>query len=291
MSYRVHVRVVPRAGMLDPQGQAVAACARGARIRRRRRDVRIGRAIELEVAAASRRRSRVARAGDVRAAAGQSGHRRLRARAWRSAHETGGGRPVPRQQLRIDALRAAVAVGRRGRLRLASRHDLRGADVVILPGGFSYGDYLRSGAIARFSPIMQAVQRTRREAARCSGSATGSRSSARRDLLPGALLRNAGLSFVSRAGATCRGAHGHAVHLGATPAGDRAAHPGRPRRGSLRGDRRRRSTARRRRARRAPLRAARRRRRRAIRTAPRMTSPGSATPRATWSASCPTRSA
>ena len=63
--------------------------------------------------------------------------------------------------------------------------DLKGADVVILPGGFAHGDYLRTGAMARFSPIMGAVQRVRRRAAaRCSASATASRSCSRRACCP-----------------------------------------------------------------------------------------------------------
>ena len=58
--------------------------------------------------------------------------------------------------------------------------DLGGADAVILPGGFSHGDYLRTGAIARFSPVMAAVTRFRRATAgRCSASATASRSCSR----------------------------------------------------------------------------------------------------------------
>ena len=60
-------------------------------------------------------------------------------------------------------------------------HDLQGSDVIILPGGFSYGDYLRAGAIARFSPIMREVVRTPSAADRCSGSATAFRSPARPD--------------------------------------------------------------------------------------------------------------
>ena len=74
-------------------------------------------------------------------------------------------------------------------------HDLEGADVIILPGGFSYGDYLRAGAIARFSPIMQEVQahatRGRPVLAVCNGFQIACEAG----LLPGALLRNASLRF------------------------------------------------------------------------------------------------
>ena len=59
-------------------------------------------------------------------------------------------------------------------------HDLRAVDAVVLPGGFSYGDYLRAGAIARFSPIMREVVEAARQGCRYSASATVSRCSARR---------------------------------------------------------------------------------------------------------------
>ena len=59
----------------------------------------------------------------------------------------------------VDTLRAAERAGADAYFVWHRDGDLRGADVVLLPGGFSYGDYLRSGAIARFSPVMQAVQR------------------------------------------------------------------------------------------------------------------------------------
>ena len=76
--------------------------------------------------------------------------------------------------------------------------DLAGADAVILPGGFSYGDYLRSGAIARFSPVMAAVQAFAREGGPVLGICNGFQILCEAGLLPGALLRNAGLAFTSR---------------------------------------------------------------------------------------------
>ncbi|HJQ54887.1 MAG TPA: phosphoribosylformylglycinamidine synthase subunit PurQ [Gemmatimonadaceae bacterium] len=78
-------------------------------------------------------------------------------------------------------------------------HDLQGADVVILPGGFSYGDYLRVGAIARFSPIMQEVAAHARAGAPVVGFCNGFQILCEAGLLPGALLRNAHLQFVSAA--------------------------------------------------------------------------------------------
>jgi phosphoribosylformylglycinamidine synthase len=76
-------------------------------------------------------------------------------------------------------------------------HDLKGADVVILPGGFSYGDYLRAGAIARFSPIMQEVIGFARRGGPVIGICNGFQILCEAHLLPGALLRNASLQFRS----------------------------------------------------------------------------------------------
>jgi len=77
-------------------------------------------------------------------------------------------------------------------------HDLQGADVVILPGGFSYGDYLRPGAIARFSPIMQEVIAHAARGGPVLGICNGFQIACEAGLLPGALLRNDSLRFVSR---------------------------------------------------------------------------------------------
>jgi phosphoribosylformylglycinamidine synthase len=97
-----------------------------------------------------------------------------------------------------DTLRAAEAEGADAYFVWHRDSDLRGADVVVLPGGFSYGDYLRSGAIARFSPIMQAVQRHAAEGKPVLGICNGFQILCEAHLLPGALLRNAGLTFVSK---------------------------------------------------------------------------------------------
>ncbi|MGE0200481.1 MAG: phosphoribosylformylglycinamidine synthase subunit PurQ [Candidatus Melainabacteria bacterium] len=73
--------------------------------------------------------------------------------------------------------------------------DLNGADCIILPGGFSYGDYLRSGAIARFSPIMAEVQRHADQGGLVIGICNGFQVLTESGLLPGALRRNSGLRF------------------------------------------------------------------------------------------------
>lgn len=75
--------------------------------------------------------------------------------------------------------------------------DLQGVDVVVLPGGFSYGDYLRVGAIARFSPIMREVAAHARAGGPVLGICNGFQIACEAGLLPGALLRNANLQFVS----------------------------------------------------------------------------------------------
>src|SRR5512140_1115676 len=76
--------------------------------------------------------------------------------------------------------------------------DLENADAVILPGGFSYGDYLRTGAIARFSPVMNAVQRFAASGGLVLGICNGFQILLEAGLLPGAMLRNRGLNFICR---------------------------------------------------------------------------------------------
>ena len=76
--------------------------------------------------------------------------------------------------------------------------DLGGCDVVILPGGFSYGDYLRTGAIARFSPILAAVRRFAGSGGLVLGICNGFQILLEAGLLPGAMLRNRGLHFICR---------------------------------------------------------------------------------------------
>ncbi len=96
-----------------------------------------------------------------------------------------------------DAYRAVVeALGEPATYLWHKDHDLQGSDVVILPGGFSYGDYLRAGAIARFSPIMREVQAHAKRGGPVLGICNGFQIACEAGLLPGALLRNASLKFV-----------------------------------------------------------------------------------------------
>jgi phosphoribosylformylglycinamidine synthase len=76
--------------------------------------------------------------------------------------------------------------------------DLAGVDAVLVPGGFAYGDYLRTGAIARFSPVMQAVQRFAAGGGLVLGICNGFQILAESGLLPGALMRNAGLKYICK---------------------------------------------------------------------------------------------
>jgi phosphoribosylformylglycinamidine synthase len=97
-----------------------------------------------------------------------------------------------------DTLAAARAAGAEAYFVWHRDTNLQRADVVILPGGFSYGDYLRSGAIARFSPVMGAVAAHARAGGPVLGICNGFQILCEAGLLPGALMGNAGLRFLSR---------------------------------------------------------------------------------------------
>ena len=95
-----------------------------------------------------------------------------------------------------DAYYAAKDVlGQDARFVWHKETDLHGADVVILPGGFSHGDYLRTGAIARFSPVMTAVKKFASEGGPVLGICNGFQILLEAGLLPGAMLRNRDLKF------------------------------------------------------------------------------------------------
>jgi phosphoribosylformylglycinamidine synthase len=76
--------------------------------------------------------------------------------------------------------------------------DLHNCDVVILPGGFSYGDYLRTGAIARFSPVMKTVEEFARKGGLVLGICNGFQILLEAGMLPGAMMRNSGLRFICK---------------------------------------------------------------------------------------------
>ena len=97
----------------------------------------------------------------------------------------------------VDAQHAARKVGEAELLWHGDR-ELRGVDAVIVPGGFSYGDYLRAGAIARFSPVMESVIEFAGDGGLVLGICNGFQVLCEAGLLPGALLPNANLHFTSR---------------------------------------------------------------------------------------------
>jgi phosphoribosylformylglycinamidine synthase subunit PurQ / glutaminase len=97
-----------------------------------------------------------------------------------------------------DALHACAMAGGEARLIWHEERDLSRVDGVVVPGGFSYGDYLRAGAIARFSPAMTAVAKFAAEGGPVLGICNGFQVLCEAGLLPGALLRNEDLRFVCR---------------------------------------------------------------------------------------------
>ena len=98
-----------------------------------------------------------------------------------------------------DCFKAAELVGMEPRFVWHREESIGAADVVVLPGGFSYGDYLRAGAIARFSPIMKDVVRFANEGRPVLGICNGFQILCEAGLLPGALVKNESLKFESRA--------------------------------------------------------------------------------------------
>ncbi|MGO9560287.1 MAG: phosphoribosylformylglycinamidine synthase subunit PurQ [Acidimicrobiales bacterium] len=98
-----------------------------------------------------------------------------------------------------DVVAALAVVGIGATLVWHTERDLGGADGVVLPGGFAHGDYLRPGAIARFSPIMAAVSDLAQAGGPVIGICNGFQVLTEAGLLPGALRRNAGLRFLCRA--------------------------------------------------------------------------------------------
>ena len=98
----------------------------------------------------------------------------------------------------VDAARAVARAGGKAVWLWHGDRDLRGVDAVILPGGFSYGDYLRCGAIARFAPVMSELVPAAAAGLPVLGICNGFQILCEAHLLPGALIRNAGLHFINK---------------------------------------------------------------------------------------------
>jgi phosphoribosylformylglycinamidine synthase len=98
----------------------------------------------------------------------------------------------------IDAARAVKLAGAEAISLWHADADLKGVDAVVVPGGFSYGDYLRCGAIAKFAPVMKSVIDAATSGMPVLGICNGFQVLCEAGLLPGALTRNAGLHFVCR---------------------------------------------------------------------------------------------
>ncbi len=119
-----------------------------------------------------------------------------------------------------DAYHAAKHVmGQQAEFLWHKETDLKGSDVIILPGGFSYGDYLRTGAIARFSPIMNEVIRFANNGGIVIGICNGFQILCESGLLPGVLLRNRSLLFSSKH-VNIRVEHADSKFTNASAAGD-----------------------------------------------------------------------
>jgi phosphoribosylformylglycinamidine synthase subunit PurQ / glutaminase len=102
----------------------------------------------------------------------------------------------PGSNCEFDAVEAVTRLGGEAGIVWHGDHDLGGADAVILPGGFAHGDYLRPGAIARFSPIMDAVREFADAGGPVVGICNGFQVLTEAGLLPGALQKNARLKFL-----------------------------------------------------------------------------------------------
>jgi phosphoribosylformylglycinamidine synthase I len=104
----------------------------------------------------------------------------------------------PGTNCELDVVAALEALGGSPELVFHTARDLRGADAVVVPGGFAHGDYLRTGALARFSPVMAAVAEHAAAGGPVVGICNGFQILTEAGLLPGALQKNAGLKFLCR---------------------------------------------------------------------------------------------
>ena len=191
---RVVVHVMPKAEILDPQGQAIVG-ALGRLGVAGVSDVRQGKRFELEVDD-SVDDATVAEIAESLLA-------NTVIEDWSVSREPAvtarvGVITFPGTLDDIDAARAVRLAGAEAVSLWHADADLKGVDAVVVPGGFSYGDYLRAGAIARFAPLMGEVIAAAGRGLPVLGICNGFQVLCEAGLLPGALTRNAGLHFVCR---------------------------------------------------------------------------------------------
>ena len=218
---RARVLIRPKEGILDPQGQAVERALPALGFDGVQ-NVHVGRLIELDVEDASQVPQMCERLlanpliedYEVVELNGSRGMRFGVVRFPGSCDE-------------VDALMACRRFADADLLWHGDR-DLSGVDAVVVPGGFSYGDYLRVGAIARFSPLMESVIEFARDGGPVLGICNGFQVLCEAGLLPGALLPNDSLRFVCRQVDVVVENPGHAVHArvrgGRRPLDPRQAH-------------------------------------------------------------------
>jgi phosphoribosylformylglycinamidine synthase len=102
----------------------------------------------------------------------------------------------PGTNCELDVAHAVSQLGGHAEILFHAERTLRGVDAVVVPGGFAHGDYLRTGAIARFSPVMESVAELAAAGGPVVGICNGFQVLCEADLLPGALQKNAGLKFL-----------------------------------------------------------------------------------------------
>ena len=224
---RARPRSGPRQGILDPQGEAVEQALPALGFDgRRRTSTSAG-------SSSSRSRTRPQLEEMCRAAARQPADRGLRDRAPRrrrhAAREVRRPPASPGSCDEVDAQLAAVGASARRSLLWHGDRDLQDVDAIVVPGGFSYGDYLRAGAIARFSPVMESVIEFAGDGGLVLGICNGFQVLCEAGLLPGALLPEREPSLHLPPGRCSRSSSADTSFTSACDAGRAAQHPGQAR--------------------------------------------------------------
>ena len=235
---RARVFVTLKPSVFDPQGKTIVDALHSLGYGGVE-DVRQGKYFELELAADSSDKAAIDGIRGRRQAAGESGDRELqqcRNCEHRGCRTVRGSRyhssfPDPTATTTRTTRRRTCSARRRSSSG-TRRRIFGGADAVILPGGFSHGDYLRTGAIARFSPVMDAVRKFAADGGPVLGICNGFQILLEAGLLPGRDASQSRPEVPLRARARPRRADRHAIHAGVPPAAG-SPHPDCPRRRQL----------------------------------------------------------